>query len=194
MAVVVPSSDKFSAALKQKAIKMYMENGNLSMTARVLDVPFNTMQHWRYRTSWWPELQKRFQEEADRKTASKMDKLVGKAITQIEDRIDNGEQILDSKSGEVITIPLKARDLTNTVKVLSDRTDVLLGRAAKDSIAKEMMEDKLAKLAKEFASFSKQAKLVEGEVIDNDTQDIVEQSEEEDALESILEGLEGDET
>lgn len=157
-------------ALKQKAIKMYMKNGNLSLTARTLGISLNTMQHWRYRTAWWPELQKRFQEEQDRKIASKMESLVNRAIDQVEDRIINGDSILDSKTGDVITVPLKAKDLVNTVKVLSDRTDVLIGRATKDSAAKEAIADKLAKLAKEFASFNKTAaeKVVEGYVIEND--------------------------
>lgn len=159
----------WSHAVKQKAIKMYMKNGNLSLTARTLGIPFNTMQHWRYRTSWWPELQKRFQEEQDRKVASKMEELVAKAIDQVEDRIMNGDSILDSKTGDVITVPLKAKDLVNTVKVLSDRTDVLIGRATKDSAAKEAISDKLAKLAKEFASFNKTAaeKVIEGIVIES---------------------------
>lgn len=167
MAVVAPASEKYSSALKHKAIKMYMNNGNLALTARTLGVDFNTMQHWRYRTNWWPELQKRFQEEADRKLAAKMDSLVSKAVEKIEDRIENGDHILDSKTGEVINVPLKAKDLTTTVKVLSDRTDVLIGRANKDSMAKEMMEDKLAKLAKEFASFNRKLneKVIEGEVV-----------------------------
>jgi transposase-like protein len=172
MAVVAPSSEKFSSALKHKAIKMYMENGNLSLTARLLEVPFNTMQHWRYRTTWWPELEKRFQEEADRKLSAKMDKLIGKAVEKVEDRIENGDSILDSRTGDVIQVPLKVKDLTTTIKVLSDRTDVLIGRATKDGIAKEMMADKLAKLAKEFANFNRLAneKVIEGEVIEHSTQ------------------------
>jgi transposase-like protein len=167
MAVVAPSSAQYSSALKHKAIKMYMENGNLSMTARLLDVDFNTMQHWRYRTAWWPELQKRFQEEADRKLAAKMDKLVAKAVDKMEDRIESGDHILDSKTGEVIQVPLKAKDLTTSIKVLSERTDVLVGRANRDSIAKELMSDKLAKLAKEFEKFNRtmQEKVIEGELV-----------------------------
>jgi transposase-like protein len=163
-----PSSKQFSSALKHKAIKLYMENGNLSLTARVLDVPFNTMQHWRYRTNWWPELEKRFQEESDRKLAAKMEKLVAKAVDKVEDRIENGDSILDSKTGDVIQVPLKAKDLTTTIKVLSDRTDVLIGRATKDGIAKEMMQDRLAKLAKEFAAFNRtaQEKVIEGELLE----------------------------
>jgi transposase-like protein len=167
MAVIVPSSEQWSSAIKQKAIKMYMQNGNLSLTARTLQIPFDTIQHWRYRTKWWPELQKRFQEEQDRKLASKMDKLVAKAVDKLEDRIEHGDHILDSKTGDVIQVPLKAKDLTTTVKVLADRTDVLIGRVSKDSASKEMMEDKLAKLAKEFAKFTKE-KVIEGELISSE--------------------------
>lgn len=188
MAVIAPASEKFSTALKHKAIKMYMENGNLSLTARLLEVPFHTMQHWRYRTSWWPELQKRFQEESDRKLAAKMDKLVAKAVEKVEDRIENGDHILDSKTGDVIQVPLKAKDLTTTIKVLSERTDVLVGRANKDSVAKELMEDKLAKLAKEFAKFNRTMgeKVIEGEVVGATLELDTIESDNEDELDSVL--------
>ena len=144
-----------SDKIKAKAVREYMKTGNLALVARQLDISFYTIQQWRYRTTWWPELQKRFQEEADRKLASKMEEVVAKAVDQIEERINTGDKILDSKSGEVISVPVKTRDLTAAVKTLADRSDVLIGRAQKDSIAKEMMEDKLAKLAKEFAAFTK---------------------------------------
>jgi hypothetical protein len=148
----------YSDKLKAKAVRTYMKCGSLQRTAELIDVPFYTVQSWRYRTNWWGELTKRYQEEADRRLASKMEEVVAKAVTQIENRIDNGDQILDSKTGEVISVPVKMRDLTAAAKTLSDRTDVLIGRATKDSIAKEMMADKLAKLAKEFAAFTKDKK------------------------------------
>jgi transposase-like protein len=151
---------KYSDKLKARAVREYMKLGNLALVARKLDVPFYTMQHWRYRTNWWDELTRRFQEESDRKLAAKMEEVVVKAISQIEERIDTGDKILDSKSGEVISVPVKTRDLTAAVKTLSDRSDILIGRAQKDSIAKEMMSDKLAKLAKEFAAFT-QARTIE---------------------------------
>jgi hypothetical protein len=151
-----------SDKLKAKAVRTYMRVGSLAKTAELLDVPFSTMQSWKYRTNWWGELTKRFQEEADRKLASRMDEIVAKAVEKIEDRIENGDQILDSKTGDIISVPVKMRDLTAATKTLSERTDVLLGRAQKDSIAREMVEDKLSKLAKEFAQFSK-GKTFDGE-------------------------------
>ncbi len=168
-----------SDKLKAKAVRTYMRVGSLAKTAELLDVPFSTMQSWKYRTNWWGELTKRFQEEADRKLASRMDEVVAKAVEQIEERIENGDKILDSKTGDVINVPVKMRDLTAATKTLSERTDVLLGRAAKDSIAKEMVADKLAKLAKEFASFSK------GKTFDGETGELIDEGQED--LSVILE-------
>jgi hypothetical protein len=161
--------------LKAKAVRTYMKCGSLPKTAEIIGVPFYTVQSWRYRTNWWPELMKRFQEESDRKLASQMEDVVKKAIVQIEDRIDNGDKILDSKTGEVISVPVKMRDLTTATKTLADRTDVLIGRATKDSIAKEAMADKLAKLAKEFAAFTK----------DKQTEEAIDLSEDEDGVFTI---------
>lgn len=158
---------KYPDKLKARAVREYMKIGSLPLVAEKIGVPFTTLQSWRYRTNWWGELTKRYQEEADRKLASKMEEVVAKAITQIEERIDNGDKILDSKTGEVISVPVKMRDLTAATKTLSDRTDVLIGRATKDSIAREMMADKLAKLAKEFAAFTKDKKQdIDPEIID----------------------------
>jgi hypothetical protein len=158
----------YSDKIKAKAVRTYMRVGSLPKTAELLEIPFATLQAWKYRTNWWGELTKRFQEESDRKLASRMEEVVAKAVTQIEERIDNGDKILDSKTGEVISVPVKMRDLTAATKTLAERTDVLIGRATKDSIAREMMSDKLAKLAKEFAAFTK------GKQQENDAIDLVE--------------------
>lgn len=164
----------YSDKLKAKAVRTYMKCGSLPKTAELLDIPFATVQSWKYRSNWWNELVKRFQEESDRKLASRMEEVVAKAVDQIESRIDNGDQILDSKTGEIVTVPVKMKDLTAATKALSERTDVLLGRASKDSIAKELMSDKLAKLAKEFAAFTK-----------NKTEDAITLIEEDDGVFSI---------
>ncbi len=140
---------------KAKAVRLYLKTGSLRHVSEVMGISYSTLQSWKYRTSWWGELTKRFQEEADRKLSARMEEVVQKAVEQIEDRIENGDKILDSKTGEVISVPVKMRDLTAATKTLSDRTDILIGRATKDSIAKEQMADKLAKLAKEFANFTK---------------------------------------
>jgi hypothetical protein len=140
--------------VRKKVVRTWLQTGNLEVTAKLCKIPYDTVHNWRYRQQWWKDLVDQFQDEADVAMAGRIKKLLGKSVEQLEDRIENGDSILDSKTGDVIKVPLKARDLTNTVKVLSDREDILIGRQVKEATQTEQITDKLAMLAKEFAKFS----------------------------------------
>lgn len=161
---------KWTDKMKKKAVKMYLQSGSLALVSRQLKIPYNTLISWKHKTAWWKQVVEDFREENDLQLAAKMEKITEKALKGIEKRIDDGEQILDSKTGTVVNVPVKTRDLTTAVKVLSDRQDVLIGRAKKESEDKESQADKLAKLAAEFAAFNKikQEKTIDGEVLSSE--------------------------
>ena len=118
-----------------------------------MGIPYDTIKDW-HKTPWWKEQMVKIREELDTKIASKIDTVVEKALEGVIERVQDGEHILDSKTGQVIRIPVKTRDLTQAVKVLSDRQDILIGRQKVEQATNQTIHEKLTMLAEQFASFA----------------------------------------
>ena len=168
---------------KLDVVLSYLETGNLSMASKEAGVPYNTASKWKM-TSWWKDIVKSVEEGNAQSTSTKYQKLVKKALTLVEDRMDNGDFILDSKSGEVIRVPIKARDAS---KIASDaiQTKERLDRIInKENIQEESINMRLMNLAEQFAKFAlgkkngeETARIIEGEVIEafqSDSEDVRE--------------------
>lgn len=166
--------NSYSNETKIKLVKTYLKLGNLSAAAKRMRIPYETVASWKYRTAWWPELVQKLRDETDTRLASKMEDVIEKAVDEIKERVENGEKILDSKSGKVIEIPVKASALNQVVKTLSDRQDILIGRQKADTISKQTIQDKLELLAKQFEKFSKQHKPLE--IVDAEYSEVPEET------------------
>lgn len=144
--------------VRKKVVKTWLQTGNLSLTARMCDIPLDTIEDWRYRSNWWKEYVQRYREEADASMAGRIEKLLGKTVEQLEDRIEHGDEVFNSASGETTRVKVKTRDLNTSMKVLADRHDVLTDRAKQEVVATEQINDKLSKLAQAFEKFAKKRK------------------------------------
>jgi transposase-like protein len=173
-----PPGKNWSDKVKAKAVRDYLKYGSYSEVARRNRIPGDTVREWKSK-DWWKELTERYREELDVKLSSKIDDVVQKAVDEIHDRLENGEHILDSKTGEVLRIPTKARDMAAITKVLSDRQDILIKRKKVEQRDEGTLRDKLNSLAAQFSSFVKQTNVKPPEIVDGEfTHALVEEREE----------------
>lgn len=182
--------------IRKKVVKTWLQTGNLTITAQLCKVPLDTVENWRYRQAWWKEYVQKFREEADAGMATRIEKLLGKTVEELEDRINNGDEVFDQRTGESTRVKVKVRDLNTTMKVLTDRHDVLIDRAKQETQATELINDKLTKLASAFERFANKGKLthLEGDIIDAEYIDIPkEDSEASSPVECGLSTVETDE-
>lgn len=163
----VKNNKSWPESMRRKAVKTWLQNGSVVLTAKILNIPFDTMESWRYRSSWWKDYVRQYREEADAGMAAKIEKLLEKSVNELEDRVNNGDEVFDSKTGETKRVKMKARDLNNTIKVISDRHDVLTDRAAKETESTEQINEKLSKLADAFTRFAKKGSLVHNTSMEN---------------------------
>jgi len=120
--------------------------------------------------AWWKDLVKEIQSSEDQELDGKLTRIIDKSIDVINDRLTNGEFILDSRSGKIKRVPVKLRDTHRVTSDLLDKRNVLRGRPT--SITERIStEDVLKKLALQFEEFTKfkQTRLIDAVHDERDT-------------------------
>lgn len=167
----------WSESKKIEVLTLWMATGNLSQAAMDCGVSYDTAMYWR-KSDWWKEKQKAIESEDYDKLDKKLTKAVDKALEHLVDRIENGESIYDPKTGGVIKMPAKLRDLNAALNTVIDKRQVLRKQPTK-IIEQTTTANQLQQLAQQFAQFvtgtQKQEQLLDAkETIDAET---VEQDE-----------------
>jgi len=128
--------------------------GNLRLVSDVTKVPYHTILSWKKHPSWLrivEEVKSANRQELN----SKLSRIVNKSLEKVEDLIDNGDFVLNNKTGEVIRKPISLKDAS---KVASDlmtqqiKLEELDNRTFVDNVT---IVDQLKMLANEFAKFNK---------------------------------------
>lgn len=157
--------------MKIKAVTVYQATGSLKETAAILGIPLNTIYQWKERAGWWEDVTAELNEAENIKTSNKIKTVVDQALAVLEDRVKNGDIVLNSKTGEITRVPVKARDLSAISNTMIDRREILRRNTVKASKEqdKASLEGKLDKLAEAFVKFAAgkaQNQLAQAQVID----------------------------
>jgi hypothetical protein len=157
-----------------EAVKLYLVTGNYAVVSAALEIPYATLNRWKY-ANWWKDLMVQLKAEETIELSARMKKLAGKALDVTEDRLENGNFQLDQKTGEVRRVPVNMKDAAKVATDLMTQQQKLEDKPVQQQI-ENTVNDRLAKLAEEFAKFA-QAKQIEAKpiqteykVIDNATE------------------------
>lgn len=139
---------------KIEVLTTFLATGSQAHTSAITGVPEETIRVWR-KSEWWAERTKEFKSDNSLVLDNKLTKIMDKALDAVVDRIENGEFMYDPRSGDVVRVPAKLRDVQ---KVASDMIDkkTLLEKVtkAKEETKQNITADHLVLLAREFAKFA----------------------------------------
>lgn len=133
--------------------KTLMATGNNRLTAELHGINHSTLVGWK-KQEWWKELWEQIKTEQRLELNSKLSGLAGLTIDILKDRLENGDYVLNNKTGEIVRKPVGVRDANvamNNLLSHIQKTDELDQRA--DQVAGT--EDILKQLAREFGNFAK---------------------------------------
>jgi hypothetical protein len=153
----------FDQERKTDAATLYCVYGDLEEVSKLTDVPLQFLRQWK-EEAWWVEIQKRVFVEQNDKLSSRISTVLNKSIEQIEERLTNGDQTYNPKTGEISRKPIEARVLASLFETLSHQRRITRGEPTAIS-ARVSVDDRLVRLEKAFITYS-QMKTVEGEVKD----------------------------
>lgn len=138
----------YSDSQKLEAVKLWLVCGNLSHTAAALNLPLPTIRNWRY-SEWWKELVEELKAEENIQLNNRLRAIAEKSMTVLEDRLENGDWILDRSTNSLIRKPVNLRDSTLAFNSLHDRRTKLLEKKEEKQDNKAVI-DRLAALASKF--------------------------------------------
>jgi hypothetical protein len=95
---------------------------------------------------------------------TKLSKIVDKSLSVIEDRLENGDIILNNKTGDLIRKPVSLKDANSVTKDLLAHQIRVEELTNKMEVQKETVADQLKLLAQEFSKWSR--KLVQTNATD----------------------------
>lgn len=138
---------------KLEVVQLYlMMGGNVSRTARALNIPDQTVYTWR-KTEWWNELENSIRREENLALSARLKRVLEKGMEAVEDRLEHGDWIYDQKTGKLARKPVAFRDAQKAVNDIIDKK-AKLETTQQLTVAAEHIEDKLAKLANAFAKMT----------------------------------------
>lgn len=164
-------SKQYPDAKKIEVVTTYLALGKAPLVEAVTGVPRQTIRQWKMQP-WWKDLVDEIQTEDDSELDGKLSRIINRSLDAVVDRIDNGDFILDSRSGTVKRVPVKLRDVHKVSTELIDKRNLIRGKPT--SITQKVtVEDMMGKLADEFKKWAKlvrpDERVIEGEIIDHES-------------------------
>ena len=136
---------------KLEVCTTWCATGSVPVTSTQCNVPTETIREWQ-RQDWWKELVTDLRNSDNEVLDTKLTKAMDKALEQIMDRLENGEYVLDQKTGKIKQIPVKLRDSTVALNTLLDKRPLLRKLPTKIT-EQQTTQAQLANLAQQFATF-----------------------------------------
>jgi hypothetical protein len=153
----------YSDNQKLETVKLWLVSGNLQATAAALNIPYPTVRQWRY-SKWWEELVTDIRTEGTLKLSNNLKKIAERALGETLERLENGDWVMNQKTGELERKPVAMRDAYQVAAGLLDRHVALDKRPQEDAQAQKV-QDRLEALATAFEKFAGK-KLPKPEIID----------------------------
>lgn len=145
----------YSEEQKIAAVTAYLAVGNMRIVAGATGIAYGLLRIWKSRP-WWKEYEYEIKNAKRSETKDKLSKIVDKSLVMIEDRLENGDLVLNNKTGELIRKPVALRDISKLANDMLERQEKLDKQKLDESAiqTQETMADTLKLLAEEFAKFN----------------------------------------
>ena len=122
MATKHPREDRYKAAAALVA------TGNSKAASRESGIPASTIRHWSQNDDDFQMMCQEIRIEFGEKIQSKLAEIIDESADQTLDRIRNGDVIRDPKTGELVRVPIKGRDLAIIGAVAFDKHRLILNQ------------------------------------------------------------------
>ena len=146
-----------------EVVTTYLALGNLSEASRICNVPYETCKKWK-QADWWDKLITDIQSGEGQRSDNKMTKVIDKALDLILTRMDEGDYQYDQKTGRLVKVPLKARDLERVASGLFDKRQLIRKQPTNIKQSDLSQTERLMQIAEQFSQFIGK-KVVEEKVV-----------------------------
>ena len=155
---------------KLQAVVQWLALGNLKLVSTMTGVSHGVLKQWRIQP-WWKEYEAEIRNTENLELDNKLTKIVQRSLDAVADRLENGESVLNLKTGEVVRKPVSMKDAAKVTTDMLTKRELLRGNAtARTETATVSINEQMKMLAQEFA---KMATRKPGDVIDVESRPIL---------------------
>ena len=102
---------KYAREDRYKAAAALVTTSNSIDASRICGIPASTIRHWSHNDEDFQMMCQEVKTEYGEKIKYKLAEIIDESADQTLDRIRNGDVIRDNKTGELVRVPIKGRDL-----------------------------------------------------------------------------------
>lgn len=141
---------------KIEVVKSYLAlGGNLTLTSGATGIPIRTLFLWKSK-QWWKDLVAALKREEKLTLSAKTKRILELSMEETLDRLENGDFVIDQKTGQFLRKPVSARELNKITTDMLERKEKL-DLATEEKQEMKSNDDKLADLAQRFADLAQKA-------------------------------------
>lgn len=118
-------SSDYTPEQKLEAVTVYLSTGSVKKTAQICRIPEGTITAWKSRTAWWDDCVYKLRQTLQDELEASLTGLINRSVLILEDRLDNGDWILDK--GKRVRRPITAKEASSILAVLYDKRAHLRG-------------------------------------------------------------------
>ena len=145
---------QYSDKQKFEVVAAYMVMGNMAAVAQATGIPHDTIRHWK-QTPWWKDLEEQIRKQARVEVSGKLKRVIDKAFIVVEDRLENGEWVYNSKTGDIVRVGVSAKTAGDILHKSIDRQVVLDKIQEAPETREEAVLDRLASIEKRLIEAAK---------------------------------------
>jgi len=134
---------------RARTVALYVATGSVTDVSELTGFSRQIIHRW-MQEPWWPVLLDKVKKEHNDRLDAGISKVINLSVDQLEDRVQNGDSHL-AKDGQIVRVPVKARDLAGTIGTLFDRRQLIRGEATSVTTS----TDPTARLQTLFDKFQK---------------------------------------
>lgn len=149
-------NNKYPVEKRIEVVTKWLAIGNMRIVSEVTGVSYQLCRMWK-QESWWNDIVAEVKASRAIALDTKLSKIVDRSLEMIDDRLVNGDFVLNQKTGEVIRKEVSLKDATKVATDLLTRQAVLQKQETETTTQQSnaTVKDQLAMLAAEFSKFNK---------------------------------------
>ena len=101
---------KYTREDRYKAAALYVATGNSMAVSRETGIPASTIRHWAHQDEDFQMMCQEIRAEFGEKIKCKYIQIIDESTDQVLDRLRNGDFVRDTKTRELIRVPVKAKE------------------------------------------------------------------------------------
>ena len=140
---------------KIEVVSKYLILGNLKLVAADTGVDYGLVRQWKIQP-WWKDLEAEIRATQNIAMDNKLSTIIERSMEATMDRLENGELILNNKTGQLVRKPVSMKDAAKVATDFMTRQQVLRKEETdKPQVSQQSVTEQLAALAMEFAKWQK---------------------------------------